>query len=62
MFSKLQKIRRDVDNHREDNKRVHQLGESIISDPKANDTSFVKSVLAGVDNNWSDLDDILSRR
>ncbi len=60
--SNLKNLRQQVDNQRPVNKRVHQLGEQLISEPKANDTSHVKAILANVDVNWAGLDDILAKR
>ena len=58
----MQSLKQQVDSQRPVNKRIHQLGEQLISEPKANDTSHVKAILANLDVNWAGLDDILGKR
>ncbi|XP_041483740.1 microtubule-actin cross-linking factor 1-like isoform X4 [Lytechinus variegatus] len=50
--SKLQSVRKETDAHRPPLKKVHQLGDELIKDTKAKDTSYVTSVLSNVDANW----------
>ena len=41
---------------------VHQLAEKLVKQTKARDTSYVSFVLANVDKNWKDLQDLKELR
>ncbi|XP_071485326.1 microtubule-actin cross-linking factor 1, isoforms 6/7-like [Diadema antillarum] len=59
---KLNDLSTQLDAHRPNFKLVHELGEEIVTQTKAKDTSYVNAVLANVDKNWKDLQDLLSLR
>lgn len=53
--------------HRRDNqasqfKRIHQLGDDLINNSKVNDSSFVATVMANLDDNYNDFEDALQQR
>ena len=55
-------MKKEIDEHRSKHKKVHQLGEQLIRDPKANDASYVTAVLTNVDLNWRTLEEIWAKR
>ena len=58
----LQDIGRRHDAHKAQHKRIHQIAESLLSDPKANDASYVTAVVNSVDKNYMDFEDALQKR
>ena len=61
-FPPLQDLRRQVENHRPNLKRIKQLGDELLKDKKAKDTSHVTAILTNVDFNWKALEDMLAKR
>ena len=50
------------DAHKPQYSRIHQLAEALLSDSKANDTSYVTSVVNSVDKNYMDFEEALKKR
>lgn len=50
------------DTHVAQFKRIHQLGEELINSSKVNDSSFVATVMANLDENYNDFEDALQQR
>ena len=57
-----QDLRRQIDNHRPPLKKIKQMGDELIKDTKAKDTSHVTAILTNVDINWKAFEDILVKR
>ncbi|XP_071965802.1 muscle-specific protein 300 kDa-like isoform X2 [Antedon mediterranea] len=60
--NKIKKLFQEQSVHQNKLKEIHSLGQHLIQDPKASDTSYVESVLTSVGNNWRALDDLLQKR
>ncbi|PIK37946.1 putative nesprin-1, partial [Apostichopus japonicus] len=58
----LQQISQDTDNHKRQYQDVHELGDELLSHPKAGDVSFVAAVLTNLEQNWRALEDVLTKR
>ncbi|XP_071485352.1 microtubule-actin cross-linking factor 1-like [Diadema antillarum] len=62
LIKKLKDAQQQVDGQRPALKQVLQMGEQLIKEPRANDTSHVKGILANVHLNWATLEDSLAQR
>ena len=62
LYLSAQDIQQQVASQRPALKQVRQKGEQLISEPRANDTSHVKGILATVNLNWATLEDSLAQR
>ncbi|PIK37945.1 putative nesprin-1 [Apostichopus japonicus] len=49
---KLKSTKQHVSDNKARHKKVHQLGENLLHDRKASDSSYVSAVLTNVDMNW----------
>ena len=58
----FQDIKRKYDGRKAQQKKIRQLGEAILNDPKATDTSYVNGVMNNVDQNWANFEDALNLR
>ncbi|XP_033113685.1 microtubule-actin cross-linking factor 1-like [Anneissia japonica] len=58
----LQAISNDVSNHLQEHQDIHALGHELMEHPRASDSSFVTAVLSNLNQNWTCLQDILTKR
>lgn len=61
MFA-LQDASRQVESHRPQYQRTHQMAEEVIQDPVVKDASHVTSMMNNMDSNWRTLEDIINSR